>query len=93
MNLKVLLFLANGFELIEASVFIDVFGWHRSYCNGNIEVITCGLKKEICNLNNIILIVIPYDLDLSLEHPEKIKSYIIKKFEQESGLKLKSNNK
>lgn len=39
--MKVLLFLGNRVELFIASAFIDVFGWHRDYCNGNIEVITC----------------------------------------------------
>jgi 4-methyl-5(b-hydroxyethyl)-thiazole monophosphate biosynthesis len=45
--LKVLLFLANGVELIEASAFIDIFGWNRCYDNQNTEIVTCGLKKEI----------------------------------------------
>lgn len=62
MKLKVLLFLANGFELIEASAFIDVFGWHRSYCNGNIEIITCGMKREIKSTFNI-----PLKVDLVLK--------------------------
>lgn len=53
--MKVLLFLANGVELMEASVFIDVFGWHRTYCNGNIEVITCGVTKEIKTTFDVLI--------------------------------------
>jgi len=31
MNKSVLLFLAQGFEAYEASVFTDVMGWSRAY--------------------------------------------------------------
>ena len=39
--MKVLLFLAKGFETMEASVFIDVMGW------AGIEVTTCALRKNV----------------------------------------------
>ena len=45
--MKVLLFLASGVEMIEASAFIDVFGWHRYYCAGDIHITTCGVTREI----------------------------------------------
>ena len=45
-------------------------------------------KKEICRMNNILLIEIPYYLDPALEHPKKIQSLIINKFESNTGLKL-----
>lgn len=51
--MKILLFLANGVELIEASAFIDVFGWNRCYHNENTEIVTCGFKKEIKSTFNI----------------------------------------
>ncbi len=44
---KVLLLLANGFETIEASVFIDVIGWNLAEGDNSTELSTCGLKKEI----------------------------------------------
>ena len=47
------------------------------------------IKKEICKLNNVILIEFPFYVDIALEHPKRIQSYIIKKFEEKSGLKLK----
>lgn len=39
--MKVLLFLAKGFETMEASVFVDVMGW------AGIEVTTCALRKTV----------------------------------------------
>lgn len=35
--MKVLLFLAKGFETMEASVFVDIMGW------AGVEVTTCAL--------------------------------------------------
>ncbi|MBY8990072.1 MAG: hypothetical protein KGD58_04890 [Candidatus Lokiarchaeota archaeon] len=46
------------------------------------------IKKEICKLNKIYLIEIPFYIDLALEHPKKIQSYIINQFELISGIKL-----
>ena len=46
------------------------------------------IKKEICKLNNVYLIEIPYYIDLALEHPKKIQSYIINQFELITGIKL-----
>lgn len=43
---KVLLLLANGFEVFEASVFIDVIGWNLVDGDGSTELFTCGLNKE-----------------------------------------------
>ena len=48
------------------------------------------LKKEICKINNIILIEFPYFVDNSLEHSNKVQSYIINKFEDKTGIKLSS---
>lgn len=44
---KVLLFLADGFEILEASAFIDVIGWNLVEGDGSTQLYTCGLKKEI----------------------------------------------
>lgn len=44
---KVLLLLAEGFEIFEASVFIDVIGWNLVHGDGSTQLFTCGLNKEI----------------------------------------------
>ncbi len=52
MNKKVLLFLAQGFEEYEASVFTDVIGWSRVFGKEPIDLITTGLRPEIkCTWN------------------------------------------
>lgn len=53
---KVLLLLANGFEMYEASVFIDVIGWNLVDGDGTTELITCGTKNEIYSTFNIKVI-------------------------------------
>tara|TARA_B100000989_G_C19366668_1_gene395589 strand:- start:84 stop:653 length:570 start_codon:yes stop_codon:yes gene_type:complete len=44
---KVLLLLANGFEILEASAFIDVMGWNLREGDQSTELHTCALSKEI----------------------------------------------
>jgi len=44
---RVLLLLAEGFELYEASVFTDVIGWNLIDGDHSTELFSCGLKKEI----------------------------------------------
>lgn len=51
--MKLLLFLAKGFEITEASGFIDVFGWDKHYNKGVIEVVTCGLNRGVVGTFNI----------------------------------------
>jgi 4-methyl-5(b-hydroxyethyl)-thiazole monophosphate biosynthesis len=52
MNKKVLLFLAQGFEEYEASVFTDVIGWSRVFGTEPVDLITTGLHTEIqCTWN------------------------------------------
>lgn len=53
--MKLLLFLANGAEMLELSAFVDVFGWDRHYNNGNIEVITCSFTREIKTTFNVTI--------------------------------------
>lgn len=45
--MKILLFLAKGFETMEASGFIDVIGWARNDYHYDIEVVTCGFQKTV----------------------------------------------
>ncbi len=44
---KILLLLAEGFEVFEASVFIDVMGWNLEEGDQSTQLFTCGLRKEI----------------------------------------------
>jgi len=44
---KVLLLLAEGFEIYEASAFIDVMGWNLLEGDGSTRLYTCGLRKQI----------------------------------------------
>ena len=44
---QVLLLLANGFEIYEASVFIDVIGWNQLEGDKNTCLKTCGITKEV----------------------------------------------
>ena len=44
---KILLLLANGFEILEASAFIDIVGWNLKEGDYSTELFTCALKKEI----------------------------------------------
>ena len=45
--MKVLLFLAKGFETMEASVFIDVMGWARTDHGCDVETVTCGFSGTV----------------------------------------------
>jgi 4-methyl-5(b-hydroxyethyl)-thiazole monophosphate biosynthesis len=44
---RILLLLAEGFEVFEASVFIDVMGWNLEEGDKSTKLFTCGLRKEI----------------------------------------------
>ena len=39
--------MSEGFEIYEASVFIDVMGWNLVQGDGNTQLFSCGLRKEI----------------------------------------------
>jgi 4-methyl-5(b-hydroxyethyl)-thiazole monophosphate biosynthesis len=59
---KVLLFLAQGFEAYEASVFTDVIGWSREAGLTPVDLITTGLRPEItCYWNLIVKPELPFD--------------------------------
>ncbi|RKD90167.1 DJ-1/PfpI family protein [Mangrovibacterium diazotrophicum] len=44
---NILLLLAEGFEVFEASVFIDVMGWNLEEGDGTTKLYTGALRKEI----------------------------------------------
>ena len=43
----ILLFLPEGFEILEASAFIDVMGWNHLEGDGNTQLVSCGYSKQI----------------------------------------------
>jgi protein deglycase len=47
MKKRVLLLLANGFEIYEASVFIDIIGWNLIDGDATVTLTTCGLRKNL----------------------------------------------
>ena len=59
---KILLFLAKGFETMEASVFIDVIGWARNDYHYDVEVVTCGFQKTVISAFGV-----PVMVDILLE--------------------------
>jgi len=54
---RVLLLLPEGFEIFEASAFIDVIGWNLVDGDHSTELFTCGLRKEIKSTFNQRFIV------------------------------------
>lgn len=44
---KVLLLLADGFEMFEASAFIDVIGWNLIEGDKTTQLFSCGFMKEV----------------------------------------------
>ncbi len=52
---KVLLFLAQGFEELEASAFTDVMGWSREHGIEGVELYTTALHPEIRGTWNLIV--------------------------------------
>jgi protein deglycase len=44
---KVLLLLADGFEIFEASAFIDVIGWNLVEGDKSTKLYSCGFMKEV----------------------------------------------
>jgi len=55
--MRILLFLAKGFETMEFSPFIDVMGWARNDFHYDIDVITCGFFKTVLSTFNIPILV------------------------------------
>ncbi|HBF7284549.1 TPA: DJ-1/PfpI family protein [Clostridioides difficile] len=55
--MKVLVFLAKGFETMEFSVFVDVMGWACNDYGHDIDVVTCGFKKQVMSTFNIQVLV------------------------------------
>ncbi len=60
--MKTLLLLAKGVEMMEMSVFVDVFGWARSDFGMDTQIITCGFNKQVISTFNI-----PITVDLTID--------------------------
>ncbi len=59
---KVLLFLSQGFEEYEASVFTDVIGWSRAFGIEAVELKTTALRNAIrCTWNLSVQPELPFD--------------------------------
>lgn len=55
--MKILLFCAKGFETMEFSVFIDVFGWARNDYGYDIQVDTCGFCEKVYSTFGVPILV------------------------------------
>lgn len=54
---KILLLLSEGFEIYEASVFVDVMGWNLEEGDGSTKLYSCGLRREIKSAFNQCFVV------------------------------------
>ena len=55
--MKLLVFLAKGFETIEFSAFIDVMGWAKTDFDWKRDVVTCGLNQKVISSFNVPVLV------------------------------------
>ena len=55
--MKILLFCAKGFETMEFSVFVDVFGWARNDYGYDVNIETCGFTKNVISTFGIPVVV------------------------------------
>ncbi len=55
--MKILVFLAKGFETMEFSVFVDVMGWARNDYGYDVSVVTCGFQKVVTSTFGIPVLV------------------------------------
>ena len=78
---KILLLLANGFEILEASAFVDVMGWNLEEGDNSTKLFSCGLRKEVNSSFNqkftVNYLVNEVDIDLfdALVIPGGFKNY------------------
>jgi 4-methyl-5(b-hydroxyethyl)-thiazole monophosphate biosynthesis len=54
--MKVLLFIAKGFEIMEFSPFVDILGWARNDFGHDIQVVTCGFSRQVISTFHIPVI-------------------------------------
>ena len=71
---KIVLLLANGFEIYEASVFIDVFGWNNLFGTKDTKIFLCGSQKE---LNSSFGVKVTVDLLIDEVFPNEYEALAI----------------
>ena len=71
---RILLLLANGFEIYEASVFVDVIGWNKTYGTKDTELFTCGLTK---NLTSTFGVKVEVDYTINSINPQNFEALAI----------------
>lgn len=54
--MKILVFCAKGFETMEFSAFVDVFGWARNDYGYDVQVDTCGFTQNVISTFGIPII-------------------------------------
>lgn len=57
MNVRVLVFCAKGFEMMEFSVFIDIMGWARNDYHYPVYVDTCGFTQTVNSTFHVPVLV------------------------------------
>lgn len=65
--MKILVFCTKGFETMEFSPFIDVFGWARNDYGYDIQVETCGFTKQVLSTFGIPVIMDKLIEDIKVE--------------------------
>ena len=71
---KILLLLADGFEIYEASVYIDVMGWNITDGSKDTKLFTCGITK---NLKSSFGIKIEVDFTIDEINPMEFNALAI----------------
>lgn len=55
--MKILLFCAKGFEMMEFSPFVDVMGWAANDYHYPVEIVTCGFTKTVLSAFHVPITV------------------------------------
>ncbi len=74
MKKRIVVFCAKGFEMMELSPFIDVFGWAVNDYGYEIEVVTCGITKQVTSSFGVTV-----EMNMTLEelNPEDFDAFAI----------------
>ena len=65
---KIILLLSEGFEMLEAAPFSDVFGWDATIGSKSVKIYTAGLRKKISsiwNFNTEVDFILEKGIDIS----------------------------
>ncbi len=78
--------LAFEFNGIQHDEFPNYF--HKTYQEFVQQQMWDREKEDLCNKNGIILTIVPQKIDINMSHPDIIQNYIIREFEQKTGITL-----